>query len=451
MTEEMAVQTVSDSVMSIEQSRAIQEVQASLVIAKKFPRDQDAAYVRIMKACERFSLANQAEYAYPRGGQTVAGPSIRLAEVLAQNWGNLTFGIRELSQSHGESEVEAFAWDLETNVKETKTFTVKHQRYKRGAGNVDLSDPRDIYEHTANQGARRMRACILGVIPGDIVESAQAKCRSTVEKGIGSKPLSDQVRVTIKNLDNVGVTKDMIEKRLGHKTDIINAEELIELNKINRSLYDNMTSREEWFTVKGEQQEKPNYTAKDLKTKLDAGDKEVEGYSPMKEEEPEPSPLEQGEPEPEKKGPTVDPLTGEDLEQDESVGTLPDGIDALSWLIPCRPTSSVANAKSYLKVFEEQESEINMLADRKLRDRLIAKQKLAKSYLAAKEPEKEVKGQDIAPVGRSEFEEKMKAYMAKDSDKYAKVLMDNDLDSMDATKAGDEDAILYFMSMEFGE
>ena len=40
MTEELAVQTVSDNAMSIEQSRAIQEVQASLVIANRFPRDQ---------------------------------------------------------------------------------------------------------------------------------------------------------------------------------------------------------------------------------------------------------------------------------------------------------------------------------------------------------------------------------------------------------------------------
>ena len=101
MAEELAVQRVSEGVMSIEQSRAIQEVQASLVIAKKFPRDQDAAYLRIMKACERYSLADQAEYAYPRGDKTVTGPTIRIAETLAQNWGNLNFGIRELSQSKG--------------------------------------------------------------------------------------------------------------------------------------------------------------------------------------------------------------------------------------------------------------------------------------------------------------------------------------------------------------
>jgi len=243
-------------VVEAETARAVQEVQASLVIAKKFPRDQDAAYLRIMKSCERYSLADQAEYAYPRGGTTVSGPSIRLAEVIAQNWGNLSFGIRELSQSDGESEIEAFAWDLETNTRETKTFKVPHQRYTKSKGNVALFDPRDIYEHTANQGARRMRSCILGVVPGDIVDAAVSKCRETIKKGINEKPMTDQIRATLKAFDALGITKEMIERRLGHKTEAIVADELAEFRGIYRSIKDNITKREEWFDLKVEQEKK---------------------------------------------------------------------------------------------------------------------------------------------------------------------------------------------------
>jgi len=115
-----------NAMVAVEQSRAVQEVQASMIIAKNFPRDTYEVYTRIMKACERPSLASVAQYAYPRGGQMVTGPSIRLAEVLAQNYGNLQFGIRELSQANGESEVEAFAWDLETNTRQIKVFKVQH-------------------------------------------------------------------------------------------------------------------------------------------------------------------------------------------------------------------------------------------------------------------------------------------------------------------------------------
>jgi hypothetical protein len=195
--------------------------------------------------------------------------------------------------------------------------------------------------------------------------------------------------------------------------------------------------------------EKPNYAAQELKVKLDAGDKEVEGYSKLKDTEI--------------KGPTVDPLTGEDLEQeeepeptpleqDEPQGTLPDGVDALSWLIPCRPTSSVANAKSYLKVFEEQESEINMLADRKMRDRLIAKQKLAKSYLAAKEPAEFFTGLTLE---RLEFEETMRTYMGIDEQekktRYQDKLNDLGFLTMADVKGSDETVVLGFLAEEFGE
>ena len=65
-----------------------------------------------MNACQRSGLAQSAVYSYARGGTSVTGPSIRLAEMLAQNWGNIQYGIRELSSENGESTVEAFAWDV---------------------------------------------------------------------------------------------------------------------------------------------------------------------------------------------------------------------------------------------------------------------------------------------------------------------------------------------------
>lgn len=109
-------------------SRQAQEVQAAMVIAKKFPRNEVESFNRIMQACKRRSLAEQAMYEYPRGTTKVTGPSIRLAEAMAQNWGNIDFGITELEQRSGESQVMAYAWDLETNTRQTKIFAVPHVR-----------------------------------------------------------------------------------------------------------------------------------------------------------------------------------------------------------------------------------------------------------------------------------------------------------------------------------
>jgi len=228
-----------------DRERATQEVQAAMVIAKRFPRNPIQAMDKILAACTRPTLAERALYAYPRGGEVITGPSIRLAEALAQAWGNLQFGLRELSQGHGESTVEAYAWDIETNIRQTKTFTVPHKRYTKKKGLQKLDDPRDIYENVANQGARRMRACILGIIPGDVVETAVKQCEVTQANNVGVP--EEQIKKLLEAFKALGVTKEMIVKRLGHRLDSVITAEILTLRKIYTSLTDGMSSVEDWF------------------------------------------------------------------------------------------------------------------------------------------------------------------------------------------------------------
>ncbi|HSW49025.1 MAG TPA: hypothetical protein VLH09_02570, partial [Bryobacteraceae bacterium] len=155
----------------------------------------------------------------------------------------------ELEQSEGESSVMTYAWDLETNTRQTKVFTVRHVRHTR-KGQYGLDDPREIYELTANQGARRLRACILGVIPGDVVEAAINECEKTMQGG-NREPLADRIRAMLVAFADMGVTQGMIEARLGHRAEAIIETELVNLKKIYRSLKDNMASREDFFEVNG--------------------------------------------------------------------------------------------------------------------------------------------------------------------------------------------------------
>jgi hypothetical protein len=231
--------------MQIATTRSAQEVQAAMVVAKRFPRDEMAAFGRIMQSCKRKTLAEQALYAYPRGNTTVTGPSIRLAEAMAQSWGNIDFGIIELEQKNGESSVMAYAWDLETNTRQTKIFTIKHERHTR-QGTKTLTDPRDIYELAANQGARRLRACILGIIPGDVIDQALDQCEKTLTGG-NQEPLVDRIRKMVTVFSEMGVTQEMLEKRMGHKVDASTEIELVNLRKIYKSLQDNMASVADFF------------------------------------------------------------------------------------------------------------------------------------------------------------------------------------------------------------
>lgn len=229
-------------------TRQAQEVQAAMVVAKKFPRDEVEAYNRILRSCQRKTLAEQACYEYPRGGQKVTGPSIRLAEALAQNWGNLDYGIIELEQKKGESQVMAYAWDLETNTRQTKIFQVPHIRATK-KGSYELTDPRDIYELVANQGARRLRACILGVIPGDVIDAAVDQCMVTMKTN-NQEPLIDRVRKMVKAFEEkFSVTKDMIEKFLGCSSDAFSENDFIRLRNVYKSLQDGMSKREDYFDI----------------------------------------------------------------------------------------------------------------------------------------------------------------------------------------------------------
>lgn len=227
-------------------SREMEEVKGAIFLAKQFPRNYIEAERRILDACKRKSLAQTAMYNYPKGKTMVTGPSIRLAEVLAQNWGNLSFGIKELEQKNGESVAMAYCWDLETNVRQEKVFTVKHAIGTRN-GLKTLTDPRDIYERVASDGARRLRACIMGVIPGDVVEMAIKECNQTLE-GNNSEPLKDRLVKALNLLkEYFKVTQEMIEDRFGYNINAFTERDYIDLGKIYNSLCDGMSKVEDWF------------------------------------------------------------------------------------------------------------------------------------------------------------------------------------------------------------
>lgn len=229
-------------------TRQAQEVQAAVIMAKRFPRDEYTAYDRIMKSCERISLAESALYEYPKGGQKISGPSIRLAEAIAQAWGNMDFGVVELEQRNGTSSMMAYAWDLENNTRQTKIFTVRHERKAHGKINA-LDDPRDIYEMTANQGARRVRSCILAVIPGDVVDAAVERCKQTLKTGY-KEPLEDRIRKMIGAFrEDFQVSKEMIEEFIGCSVEAFTDNDFVRLRSVFKSLRDNMAKREDYFKI----------------------------------------------------------------------------------------------------------------------------------------------------------------------------------------------------------
>lgn len=271
-------------------ARASSEIQSALVIAQRFPRDELNAEKKIINACKRFSLAESSMYTFPRGGKPVKGPSIRLAETLARLWGNVKYGFNEIESGPESSVVEAFAWDFESNVMVTRSWTVEHMIQKKNNEKKVLTDPRDRYENMANSAARRMRACILEVIPGEITESAVKQCQLTLEKGEGSEPIIDRVRKMVLAFDELGVTKEMLEKRLGHPLDQCIPREIADLTAIYRTIKDGVQDRSVWFDFGAPAE---GGKASTLQDRLKSGanrEAKVEAKTETKTEAPKPDP-----------------------------------------------------------------------------------------------------------------------------------------------------------------
>lgn len=206
----------SSQATNIEQSRAIAEVRAMVMVAQQSPRDETRAMQQAISSCSQMAVAERAFFSFSRGGGSVNGSSIQLATELARCWGNIDYGIMELARDDtaGHTEMLAFALDLETNTKSRQTFIVPHTRDTR-QGKKPLTDNRDIYENNANNGARRLRECIFRVLPPYLKVAAESKCREVLEKGEGDKPLPQRIATAIELFSRIGISVDRIEAKHG--------------------------------------------------------------------------------------------------------------------------------------------------------------------------------------------------------------------------------------------
>ncbi len=239
------LENINQGTVAIEASRAIAEAQGKLVIAKRFPRDEVAAYARVAQACQRKGIAEKAFFSYSRGGSTVSGVTIRFAEELARCWGNIDYGIKELSQDEGKSEMQAYAWDLETNAQSVQNFTNPHIREVGGKAKI-LTSQRDIYENNANMGARRLRSRILAILPNDLVDMAIAECKKTLA-GNNDEPLIDRVKKMVVAFSKLGVTQEQIELKLKRKVESMTADDFVEYIGIYNAIKNGESKVADWF------------------------------------------------------------------------------------------------------------------------------------------------------------------------------------------------------------
>jgi hypothetical protein len=233
---------------AVEQSRAVAEVQAAIVVAQQCPRNIQGALAEMRTSCQQLFLAEKAFYRFPRAGQTVSGPSVHLARELARTWGNIQYGLVEMRRDDdfGQSEMQAFAWDVEKNSRNSSTFIVPHLRDTK-QGPKKLTDTRDIYEINTNNGARRVREAIFAILPPWFVEEAKQICMQTLQNGGGEKPLQQQIADAIGRFGaELGVSEQRITAKYG-PTEAWTAHEVAQMRIIYRSLKNGEVTADQEF------------------------------------------------------------------------------------------------------------------------------------------------------------------------------------------------------------
>jgi hypothetical protein len=113
---------------------------------------------------------------------------------------------------------------------------------------VLLTDPRDVYEVTANFAARRTRACILALIPIEVQDLAVAECDKTILEA-DKRPRKEQIEEMLRKFNGIGVTGDMLRIRLRHKVAECSEREILGLRKIYTTIADGIGQVGDYFVV----------------------------------------------------------------------------------------------------------------------------------------------------------------------------------------------------------
>ena len=230
-----------------QESRELSEIKGKMFLARQFPRDPEWAKQRVIAECQVPELAAAAQYEFKRGDSVVRGPSIRLVEVLARNWGNIDCGVKEIEASDGSTLIKTYAWDLETNVSDEKIFSVKHERSTK-KGSYKLTDERDIYELVANKGARRKRACLLAVMPGWYVDAALKACDETLAQSLtDGRSFEETCRALVEAFGELGVTPPQIAEKIGKDVDKLTKQDAVRLRHLYSAIKDGFVKASDAF------------------------------------------------------------------------------------------------------------------------------------------------------------------------------------------------------------
>lgn len=222
--------------------RANIDIQVST--AKQYPRSiSRCANNAVAIATMDKDTAQSCGYALPRGGKPITGPSVHLAKIIAQQYGNLRAEAKVVEITDKQVVSRGTAWDLENNY--AVSFEVRRSIVGKN-GNRFSDDMITVTGNAANSIA--YRNAIFGIVPKSITDKAYKAAQHLI-----TGDLSDEEKLikrrdgAIKHfIDTYGITEEEVIKLCGkHTVNQIQADEIALLLGFAQSLKDGDTTVEE--------------------------------------------------------------------------------------------------------------------------------------------------------------------------------------------------------------
>lgn len=222
--------------------RANIDIQVST--AKQYPRSiSRCANNAVAIATMDKDTAQSCGYALPRGGKPITGPSVHLAKIIAQQYGNLRAEAKVVEITDKQVVSRGTAWDLENNY--AVSFEVRRSIVGKN-GNRFSDDMITVTGNAANSIA--YRNAIFGIVPKSITDKAYKAAQHLI-----TGDLSDEEKLikrrdgAIKHfIDTYGITEEEVIKLCGkHTVNQIQADEIALLLGFAQSLKDGDTTVDE--------------------------------------------------------------------------------------------------------------------------------------------------------------------------------------------------------------
>lgn len=170
VTEETTLQVVTPDSLSLITKA---EIDMQISTAKTFPRSLKIFHDRAMSmATLNEDIAAACSYALPRGGKSLEGPSVRLAEIVCSAYGNIRTGARVIANDGKTITAQGICHDLETN----NCVTVEVKRKITDKYGKTFNE--DMQVVTGNAAcAIAYRNAVFKVVPGALVQDVYEKAK----------------------------------------------------------------------------------------------------------------------------------------------------------------------------------------------------------------------------------------------------------------------------------